>query len=69
MDITKLKTRREKLVAQIKEIDSQIAKVERAAREAEQRELIKLIQARGISAAQLSKILDATPGAAGTPEK
>lgn len=69
MDITKLKTRREKLVSQIKEIDGQIAKFERAQREAEQRELVKLIQARGISAAQLSKILDATPGVAGTPEK
>lgn len=69
MNIEKLKARREKLFSQIKEIDSQLAKAERAAREAEQRELIKLIQARGISAAQLSKILDATPRVAGTTEK
>lgn len=62
MNIEKLKTRREKLVSQIKQIDGQIAKAERAQREAEQRELVKMIQARGISAARLSQILDAAPG-------
>lgn len=62
MDITKLKTRREKLVAQLKQIDAQLAKAERAQREAEQRELVKLIQSRGISVARLAAILDAAPG-------
>lgn len=63
MSIEKLKTRREKLAAQIKQIDAQITKIERVARESEQRELVKLIQSRGISAAQLSQFL-AAPGAA-----
>lgn len=63
MSIEKLKTRREKLAQQIKQIDAQLAKIERAARDAEQRELVKLIQSRGISAAQLSQLL-AAPGAA-----
>lgn len=66
MNIEKLKTRREKLVAQIKQIDGQIAKAERAQREAEQRELIKLIQSRGITTARLAAILDAAPGDVGT---
>ncbi len=71
MSIEKLKTRREKLVSQIKQIDAQLAKAERAARESEQRELVKLIQSRGISAARLSQILDASsaaPGASGDAE-
>lgn len=71
MSIEKLKTRREKLVSQIKQIDAQIAKAERAARAAEQRELVKLIQARGISVARLSQLLDTTsaaPGASGDAE-
>lgn len=71
MSIEKLKTRREKLVSQIKQIDAQLAKAERAAREAEQRELVKLIQSRGISVARLAQILDATsaaPGASGDAE-
>ena len=66
MSIEKLKTRREKLASQIKQIDAQLAKVERAARDAEQRELVKLIQSRGISVARLSQILDAAPGVVGT---
>lgn len=65
MNIEKLKTRREKLTAQIKHIDAQLAKAERAARETEQRELVKLIQSRGISVARLSAILDAAPGVDG----
>lgn len=60
MNIDKLKTRREKLTQQIKQIDAQLAKAERAQREAEQRELVKLIQARGISVAQLSQLLAAS---------
>lgn len=66
MNIEKLKSRREKLVSQIKQIDAQLAKAERAQREAEQRELVKLIQSRGISVARLSAILDAAPGDLGT---
>lgn len=62
MSIEKLKTRREKLTQQIKQIDAQITKIERAARESEQRELVKLIQSRGVSVARLSQILDAAPG-------
>lgn len=67
----KLKTRREKLVAQVKQIDANLAKIERAGRDAEQRELVKLIQSRGISVARLSQILDASsavPGASGNAE-
>lgn len=65
MNTDKLKTRREKLIAQIKQIDAQLAKAERAARDAEQRELVRLIHARGISVARLSQILDAAPGVVG----
>lgn len=65
MNIDKLKQRREKLAAQIKRIDAALAKAERAAREAEQRELVKLIQARGVSLARLSQLLDAAPGVEG----
>lgn len=68
MNIEKLKTRRETLVAQIKQIDAQIAKAERAAREQEQRELVKLIQSRGISVARLSQILDTNSAAPGASE-
>ena len=66
MNIVKLKTRREKLIQQVKQIDSQLAKAERAQREAEQRELVKLIQSRGITTARLAAILDAAPGVVGT---
>ncbi|MEW6133096.1 MAG: DUF4315 family protein [Pseudomonadota bacterium] len=65
MKIDKLKAQREKLKAQFAEVDAKIAKAEKAAREAEQRELVRLIQSRGITAAQLSQFLDthASPGA------
>lgn len=65
MNTDKLKSRREKLASQIKLIDAQIAKAERSAREAEQREIVKLIQSRGISVARLSQMLDAAPGVEG----
>lgn len=69
MSIEKLKTRREKLAAQIKQIDAQLAKAERAARESEQRELVKLIQSRGLTAAQISRLLvDAPRGGEGEAE-
>jgi uncharacterized protein YlxW (UPF0749 family) len=66
MNLEKLKARREKLAAQIKQIDAELAKAERAQREAEQRELVKLIQSRGITTARLAAILDAAPGVVGT---
>lgn len=65
MNTDKLKSRREKLASQIKLIDARIAKAERAARDAEQRELVKLIQSRGISVSRLSQILAAAPGGEG----
>lgn len=68
MSTEKLKTRREKLVSQIKQIDAQIAKAERAARESEQRELVKLIQSRGLTAAQISRLIDAPHGGEGEAE-
>lgn len=68
MSIEKLKTRREKLTQQIKQIDAQITKIERAARESEQRELVKLIRSRGISVARLSQILDTNSAAPGASE-
>lgn len=58
MDIAKLKQRREKLMSAVKQIDARISKLEREQREAEQRELVRLIQSRGITPAQLSQILD-----------
>lgn len=65
MNLDKLKQRREKLVSQIKQIDAHLAQIERVARESEQREIVKLIQSRGISVARLSQILDAAPGVVG----
>lgn len=64
MNIGKLKARREKLSQQLKQIDARITKAEREQREQEQRELSKLLQSRGITAAQLTKMLDGA-GAAG----
>lgn len=58
MDITKLQARRAKLLAALKKVDEAIAKIERNQREAEQRELLKLIKSRGIDSAQLLKILE-----------
>lgn len=65
MNIDKLKSQRETLKTKLAEIDARIAKAERAARDAEQRELVKLIQSRGISVARLSQILAAAPGGEG----
>lgn len=65
MNLDKLKQRREKLASQIKEIDAQLAKIERAEREREQRDLVKLIQSRGLTVAQISRMLDASGEAAG----
>jgi predicted transcriptional regulator len=58
MKIDELRQKREKLTARLKQLDAQIAHAERAAREQEQREMLKLLQSRGITAAQLSSILD-----------
>lgn len=65
MNLDKLKQQREAIKTKLAEIDAKIAKAERAAREAEQRELVKLIQSRGISVARLSQMLDAAPGVEG----
>lgn len=65
MNLDKLKQQREAIKTKLAGIDAKIAKAERAAREAEQRELVKLIQSRGISVARLSQMLDAAPGVEG----
>jgi predicted transcriptional regulator len=62
MKIDELKQKREKLAARLKALDAQIAHAERAAREQEQREMLKLLQSRGITAAQLSELLNASGG-------
>jgi hypothetical protein len=62
MKIDDLKAKREKLTARLKALDAQIAHAERAAREQEQREMLKLLQSRGVTAAQLSELLNARAG-------
>jgi uncharacterized tellurite resistance protein B-like protein len=62
MKIDELKQKREKLAARIKQLDAQIAHAEKQAREQEQREMLKLLQSRGITAAQLSELLSASAG-------
>jgi hypothetical protein len=57
MKIEQLKKKREKIVERLKAINAQIAKIERAEREKEQREILRLIQSRGITAAQLNELL------------
>ena len=64
-DIAKLRAKRESLKTQIAQIDARIAKIEREQREHEQREIVKLIQSRGITAAQLAALL---PPATRAPE-
>jgi hypothetical protein len=62
MKLDELKMKREKLTARLKAIDAEIARAERAAREQEQREMLRLLQSRGITAAQLSELLNASAG-------
>jgi hypothetical protein len=62
MKIDELKAKREKLIARLKALDAEIARAERAAREAEQREMLKLLQSRGITAAQLAELLNSGSG-------
>jgi hypothetical protein len=62
MKLDALKAKREKLIARLKAIDEQIARAERAAREQEQREMLKLLQSHGVTAAQLSQLLNASAG-------
>lgn len=57
MNLEKLRAQRENLKSKLSEVDAKIGKVEREAREREARELVKLIQSRGITAAQLSAML------------
>ena len=56
-DLAKLREKRESLKNQLSQTDARIAKIERDQREAEQRELLKIIRARGITAAQLAALL------------
>jgi len=58
MKLEQLKQKREKLVARLKALDEQIARAERIAREQEQREMLRLLQSRGITVAQLAELLD-----------
>jgi flagellar biosynthesis/type III secretory pathway chaperone len=62
MKLESLKEKRQKLVARLKAIDEQIARAERAAREQEQREMLRLLQSRGITAAQLAELLNSGSG-------
>lgn len=59
MNTDKLKQRREKLAAQIKQIDAQLAKIERAARESEQRDVMRLILAKKLTVSRLNELLAA----------
>lgn len=62
MTIDKLKQQRESLKSRLAAIDTKIAKMARSQREAEQREILRLIQQSGITVARLSQMLDAAPG-------
>jgi hypothetical protein len=62
MKLEVLKQKREKLAARLKALDAEIAHAEKQAREQEQREMLKLLQSRGITAAQLSELLSASAG-------
>lgn len=61
MTLEQLKAKREALKNRLVALDSKIAKFGQAEREREQRDLLKLIQSRGLNAKQLSQILDAKP--------
>lgn len=65
MTLEKLRARRETLKSQLSALDQRIAKTERFAAEAEQRELVKIIQQRGIKPAALRALLDEPAAAAG----
>jgi peptidoglycan hydrolase CwlO-like protein len=58
MKIEELKKKREKIAERLKSLNAQIAKIERAEREQEQREILRMIQSRGITAAQLNELLN-----------
>lgn len=61
MTLEQLKAKRETLKNRLGALDSKIAKFGQAEREREQRDLLKLIQSRGLNAKQLSQLLDAKP--------
>lgn len=58
MNLGKLKAQRETLKTRLATIDAKIAKAEREFRERDARELVRLIQSRGLTAAQVSQLLD-----------
>jgi hypothetical protein len=62
MKLDDLKAKREKLAARLKALDAKIAHAEKQAREQEQREILKLLQSRGITAAQLAALLGGARG-------
>lgn len=65
MNLDKLKQQRETLKTKLAAVEAKIAKAEREFRERDARELVKLIQSRGLSAAQISQLLAAAPGGEG----
>ena len=58
MNLDKLKAQRETLKTKLAAIGAKIAKTEREFRERDARELVHLIQSRGLTAAQVSQLLD-----------
>lgn len=59
MTVEKLKQKREKLKVQMKQVDAKIAQIEKAAGEAEQRDVMRLILSKKITAARLHELIAA----------
>lgn len=57
MSIEKLKEQREVLKTKLAAVDAKIVKIERETKEREARELVKLIQSRGLNAKQIEQLL------------
>jgi septal ring factor EnvC (AmiA/AmiB activator) len=60
-DIAKLRARRATLKTRIAALDAAIARAERAQRDAEHRDLARLIRARGLTADQVAALLPPAP--------
>ncbi|MDA8256592.1 MAG: hypothetical protein M0Z99_13300 [Betaproteobacteria bacterium] len=58
MTLEKLKQQRENLKTRLTAIDAKIAKAEREAKEREARNLVKLIQSRGLTAVQVQAMIE-----------